>query len=46
VMLFSQPGMLPEAALEDVIKQVRALDMEQVRAEIAKQGEQPSDAPG
>jgi thioredoxin 1 len=37
VMLFSQPGMLPEAALEDLIRQVRAVDMEQVRAEIAKQ---------
>ena len=39
VMLFSQPGMLPEQALEDLIKQVRALDMDQVRAEIAKQEE-------
>lgn len=37
VLLFSQPGALPEAALEDLIKQVRALDMEKVRAEIAAQ---------
>ena len=37
VLLFSQPGALPEAALEDIIKQVRALDMEKVRAEIAQQ---------
>jgi len=37
VLLFSQPGALPEAALEDLIKQVRALDMDQVRAEIAEQ---------
>jgi thioredoxin 1 len=37
VLLFSQPGALPEAALEDLIKQVRALDMEKVRAEIADQ---------
>ena len=37
VMLFSQAGALPEAALEDLIKQVRALDMEKVRAEIAEQ---------
>ncbi|HET7755556.1 MAG TPA: thioredoxin family protein [Anaeromyxobacteraceae bacterium] len=44
VMLFSQPGMLPEAALEDLIKQVRALDMDHVRAEIAKQ-ESAKDAP-
>jgi thioredoxin 1 len=37
VLLFSQPGALPEAALEDLIKQVRALDMEKVRAEISEQ---------
>ena len=37
VLLFSQPGALPEAALEDIIKQVRALDMDKVRAEIAEQ---------
>jgi thioredoxin 1 len=37
VLLFSQAGALPEAALEDLIKQVRALDMEKVRAEIASQ---------
>jgi thioredoxin 1 len=35
VLLFSQPGALPEAALEDLIRQVRALDMAKVRAEIA-----------
>jgi thioredoxin 1 len=40
VMLFSQPGALPEAALEDLIRQVRALDMEKVRAEIAQQEKQ------
>jgi thioredoxin 1 len=39
VMLFSQPGMLPETALEDLIRQVRALDMDDVRAQIAKQDE-------
>jgi thioredoxin 1 len=37
VLLFSQPGALPEAALEDLIRQVRALDMNKVRAEIAEQ---------
>jgi thioredoxin 1 len=37
VLLFSQPGALPEAALEDLIKQVRALDMDKVRAEVAEQ---------
>jgi thioredoxin 1 len=35
VLLFSQPGALPEAALEDLVRQVRALDMDKVRAEIA-----------
>lgn len=35
VLVFSQPGALPEAALEDLIRQVRALDMDQVRAELA-----------
>ncbi len=35
VLLFSQAGALPEAALEDLIRQVRALDMDKVRAEIA-----------
>jgi thioredoxin 1 len=34
VMLFSQAGAMPEPALEDLIRQVRALDMEQVRARI------------
>jgi len=37
VMLFQQAGMLPEAALEDLIKQVRALDMDEVRAKIAEE---------
>jgi len=34
VMVFKQAGVLPEAALEDLIAQVRDLDMEQVRAEV------------
>jgi thioredoxin 1 len=40
VLLFSQAGALPEAALEDLIRQVRALDMDKVRAEIAEQEKQ------
>lgn len=39
VLLFSQPGALPETALEDLVRQVRGLDMEKVRAEIAAQDE-------
>ncbi len=37
VMLFSQPGMVPEAALQDLIRQTRALNMDEVRKEIAEQ---------
>ncbi len=44
VLLFSQPGALPEAALEDLIKQVRALDMEKVRAEVAEQEKKAANA--
>ncbi|GAB3928496.1 thioredoxin [Kribbella albertanoniae] len=35
VVLYSQPGALPALALEDLIKQLRAVDMEEVRAQIA-----------
>ncbi len=35
VAVFSQPGALPEAALEDVIGQARKLDMDEVRKSIA-----------
>ncbi|GMA39033.1 thioredoxin [Mobilicoccus caccae] len=35
VPVFSQAGALPAEALEDVIAQVRALDMEQVHAQVA-----------
>jgi thioredoxin 1 len=33
VVLLSQPGVVPEDALEDLIKQVREVDMAQVHAE-------------
>ncbi|GGO43363.1 putative thioredoxin-2 [Streptomyces daqingensis] len=32
IVVFAQPGALPEAALEDLIGQARQLDMEEVRA--------------
>ncbi len=41
VLLFSQPGSLPQNLLEDVLRKVRELDMDQVRAEIAKQQSAP-----
>lgn len=37
VVVFSQPGVLPAEALEDLLVQVRGLDMEQVHREIAEQ---------
>jgi thioredoxin len=33
--IFSQPGALPEEALEDLIQQIKALDMDAIREEIA-----------
>lgn len=35
VLVFSQPGALPAAALENLIAQVRALDMDDVRKSLA-----------
>ena len=37
ILVFSQPGALPAAALEDLISQVRALDMDDVRAKVAEE---------
>jgi thioredoxin 1 len=37
VIVFSQPGSLPPAALESVIDKVRALDMDEVRRQVALQ---------
>jgi thioredoxin 1 len=34
VVLYAQPGALPEAALEDLVGQVQALDMEEVRRQV------------
>jgi len=35
VLVYSQPGAMPPAVLEDLIRQVKDLDMAQVRAKIA-----------
>ena len=40
VVLFAQPGMLSESQLEQVITQVRSLDMAKVHADIAAQPQQ------
>ena len=37
VLVFSQPGALPAAALEQVIDAVKALDMQEVHAKVAAQ---------
>lgn len=37
VLLFEQPGMLPAAALEQLIQKVTDLNMDEVRAKIAEQ---------
>jgi thioredoxin 1 len=36
VLLFAQPGALPGNALDDLIGQAQALDMDELRAELAK----------
>ncbi len=37
IVIFAQPGMLPASALEEIIGKAQELDMDNVRAEIAKQ---------
>lgn len=37
VVLYSEPGALPQEALEDLIGQARALDMDDVKKKIAEQ---------
>src|SRR4051812_14612325 len=44
VLLYAEPGALPAAALGELIKQVRELDMEKVRQEIAAAQNAPPQA--
>ena len=44
ILLFEQAGALPAAALEDLVKQVRALDMEQVKKEVEARRNEPPQA--
>ncbi|MFC4004049.1 thioredoxin [Prauserella oleivorans] len=37
VVLYAQPGALPESALEELIAKAREVDMDQVRQELAEQ---------
>jgi thioredoxin 1 len=41
VLLFAQPGALSQNVLEELVRKVRELDMEQLRAGIAKQQASP-----
>ena len=43
VLVFAQPGALPPAALEDLVGQVKALDMDDVRKQLAEQTAQAGD---
>jgi len=42
VIIFSQPGALPQNALEQIIEKAKTLDMDQVRKQIAEQGDSDS----
>ncbi|PIE33427.1 MAG: thioredoxin [Ilumatobacter coccineus] len=37
IQLFNQAGALPKAALDDLISQVKALDMDEIRKQVAEQ---------
>jgi len=45
VILYAEPGALPETALEQLIAKARELDMDEVRRSIAERSE-PAPAPG
>ena len=46
IIVFSQPGALPQGAFEQVVSRAKALDMEDVRKQIdAQQAEQQPSAP-
>ena len=40
ILVFSQPGALPASSLDQLIEQVKKLDMDKVRADIAEQEKQ------
>jgi thioredoxin len=43
ILVFSQPGALPAAALQQVIDGVRGLDMDDVRRQVAEQSDADAD---
>jgi thioredoxin 1 len=44
VLVFSQPGALPAASLDEVIAGIRALDMDDIRTKIAERSTEPAPA--
>ena len=46
IIVFSQPGALPPAGLESVIEKVAALDMDDVRRQVAEQSPQQAEEQG
>ncbi|MFI5906472.1 thioredoxin [Dactylosporangium sp. NPDC051541] len=44
IALYSEPGALPQQALEDLIKQARDLDMDEIKAKVAEQKAAEQDA--
>jgi thioredoxin 1 len=42
ILVFSQPGALPAAGLQQVVDAVQGLDMDDVRAQVAAQSETPA----
>ena len=44
ILVFSQPGALPAASLEEVIASIRALDMDDIRSKIAERSTEPAPA--
>jgi thioredoxin len=44
LLVFEQAGMLPAHALEKLIREVKGLDMEKVRAELSRAAQNPPDA--
>ena len=42
IMLYNNPGALPATALDEIITAVKSLDMDEIRAELAKQDSEPN----
>jgi len=44
ILVYAQPGMVPAEALEELIEKVKALDMDEIRKEVAQMKEQAASA--